>query len=248
MTKIIAIDGPSASGKGTIARRIAEHFGFNYLNSGALYRLAAFLALDAGLDINDSSPENLNRIVEIFLLSNITFDGEKVWLENESGRKNIWPIISSEQMGGHAATISPYPPLRHAVKTFQRNQIRDKGLVAEGRDMTTEVFTDADVKIYLDATAEVRADRRYKEEVKKANAKSYEEILLSIKKRDEVDKNREVGALIIAPDAQVIDTSNLNRDEVFEVAKEICEKVLGKELRKELTRETSIMNEFQRMR
>ena len=216
---IIARDGPSASGKGTISRKLAEHFNFNYLNSGSLYRLTAHIAKQKGVNFSDEK-----EIVKIGANLSPIFLGEKVLIDDI----DIWPEISKEEAGKLAAEISPITELRGALFTFQRSQIKNPGLVAEGRDMTSEVFTDAKIKIYLDATPEVQAKRRLKDEQDKNINTTYEELLETMKKRDYADKNRKMGALKIVPEALYIDTSNLNREEVFEIAKNYCEKILNK--------------------
>lgn len=216
---IIAIDGPSASGKGTISRKLAEYFGFNYLNSGSLYRLTAHIAKQKGIDFSDEK-----EIVKIGANLSPIFLGETVLVDNV----DIWPEISKEEAGKLAAQISPIVELRKTLFTFQRSQIKMPGLIAEGRDMTSEVFIDAKIKIYLDATPEVQAKRRLKDEQDKNINTTYEELLESMRKRDYVDKNRSMGALKIMSDALYIDTSNMNKEEVFELAKNYCEKILNK--------------------
>ncbi len=216
---IIAIDGPSASGKGTIARRLAEHFKFNYLNSGSLYRLTAYMAKQQNISFEDQE-----KIIKIGANLSPIFFGEEVIVDGV----DIWPEISKEKIGKLAALISPIPELRSALFNFQRSQIKSPGLVAEGRDMTSEVFTDAKIKIYLDATPKVQAKRRLKDEQDKNINATYEDLLETMRKRDYADKNRSVGALKLVPEALYIDTSNLTREEVFEIAKNYCENVLLK--------------------
>lgn len=225
-TPIIAIDGTSSSGKGTIAYMLSKHFSYNYLNSGALYRISAYLAKKQGISLDNLSEENLSKIVEIFIsnFDNIIFNNKEVL----HGGKDIWPIISSQECGNDAAKVSFYVPLRESIKSFQRNKIKMPGLVAEGRDMTSNVFIDAKVKIYLDATPEVRARRRLKDEEEKGSKKTFEILVEELKNRDTTDKNHKVGALVLTEDSFFIDTSNLNREEVFELAKNYCEKILNK--------------------
>ena len=209
---IIAIDGTSSSGKGTIASLIAKRLGFNYLNSGALYRLSAHLAVVHNIDINDQTEDNLNKVVSLLIdeSEHIDFIDKQVIYRGE----NIWPLLASQEMGNAAAVISPYLPLREAIKEFQRKKIRNPGLVAEGRDMTTEVFLDAQVKLYLDASVEVRAKRRLHDEEQRSSGKTYEMLCEELRKRDDADKNRTHGALKVAPDALFIDTSTMTIDEV----------------------------------
>lgn len=210
---IIAIDGTASSGKGTIASLLAKKIGYNYLNSGALYRLSAHLAIVNNIDINDHTEDNLNKIVSLLVgaSSHINFIEKQVMYRGE----DIWPLISSQEAGNNAATISFYPPLRYAIRDFQRGRIQFPGLVAEGRDMGTAVFTDAQAKIYLDASVEARAKRRLKDEEHRASGKTYEMLCEELRKRDETDKGHSVGALKLAEDAYFIDTSDMTIDEVL---------------------------------
>jgi cytidylate kinase len=210
---IIAIDGTTASGKGTIASLLAKHLGYKYLNSGALYRLSAHLAIINNIDINDHTEDNLNKIVSLIVeeSKHIEFVDKQVIYHDV----DIWPILSSQEAGNNAATISFYPPLRYAIRDFQRGRIVPPGLVAEGRDMNTGVFPDAQVKIYLDASVEARAKRRLKDEEKRNSGKTYEMLCEELRKRDETDKGHPVGALVLADDANFIDTSNMTIDEVL---------------------------------
>ncbi|MDB5259771.1 MAG: cmk [Candidatus Nomurabacteria bacterium] len=211
---IIAIDGTSSSGKGTIAYKLAEYLGLNYLNSGALFRLAGHLAVVSGIDIHDHSDENMNKIVDLLLKENLDleFIGKKV-IHNGV---DIWPILSSEDAGVVANTISFYPPLRDAINDFQRKRVSAPGLVDEGRDVGTTVFPNANVKIYLDASVEARAKRRLVDEQKRGSGKTYEILCAELAKRDEVDKAHKVGALKVADDALYIDTSDLTIEQVLE--------------------------------
>lgn len=219
--QIIAIDGTSSSGKGTVASLVAKRVGFNYLNSGALYRLSAHLAIINGIDIFDHSEDNLNKIVNLMLEAGeyIDFIDKQVIYKDQ----DIWPMLSSEEAGVNANTISFYPPLRYAIKDFQRKRIKLPGLVAEGRDMATGVFPDAKIKIYLDASVEARANRRLKDEQKRGSGKTYEILCAELQKRDDVDKAHKIGALKLADDALFIDTSDLGIEEVLEKCLAHCE-------------------------
>ncbi|MEN9880823.1 MAG: hypothetical protein RLZZ308_6 [Candidatus Parcubacteria bacterium] len=210
---IVAIDGTSSSGKGTIANLLAKRLNFNYLNSGALYRLSAHLAIINNIDINDQTKDNLDKVVSLLISEkdHISFSGKEVLYKGH----DLWPLLASQEMGNAAAIISPYPPLREAIYGFQRNKITSKGLVAEGRDMTTEVFIDAWAKIYLDASVEARAKRRLKDEERRNSGKTYEMLCEELRKRDEADKNRPMGALRLAKDAFYIDTSTMSIDDVL---------------------------------
>jgi CMP/dCMP kinase len=211
---IIAIDGTSSSGKGTLAYKLAQHFGFHYLNSGALYRLVTYEALSSGIELDDTE-----RLINIAKNLDVTFDDKKVIINGD----DVWPIISTQTYGTPTSIVSRIPEVRYALQDAQRNMIKAPGLVAEGRDMCTNVFKDAHVKIYLDAAPEVRAVRRLKEEETIHSGKNYEQILEELLLRDERDKNKEVGRLYPADDALVIDSSNMSREEVLERCIAWCE-------------------------
>jgi cytidylate kinase len=211
---IIAIDGTSSSGKGTIAYKLAQHFGFNYLNSGALYRLVTYEAISSGVELDDTE-----RLINIAQNLEVTFEDKKVIVNGD----DIWPIISTQSYGTPTSIVSRVPEVRYALNDMQRKMIRLPGLVAEGRDMCTHVFTDAQVKIYLDADPTVRASRRFLEEEKAHTGKTLEQIYEELVLRDERDKNKEVGALYPAEDALVIDSSTMSRDEVLEACIAWCE-------------------------
>lgn len=211
---IIAIDGTSSSGKGTIASLVAKHYAFAYLNSGALYRLSAHLGIINGLDLYDTSAENLDKIVELILTESphVEFIDKQVIYKGT----DIWPLLSSQEAGNNAALVSFYPPLRSAIKSFQRGRILPPGLVAEGRDMGTEVFPDATAKLYLDASVEARAKRRLIDEEKRNSGKTYEMLCEELHKRDETDKGHAVGALKLAENALYIDTSDMTIEQVLD--------------------------------
>ncbi len=191
---IIAIDGPSASGKGTLAKKLAAHFGLPYLNTGALYRLVAFRVIKQKID-----PQNFDKFIPQ-LVSNISeFD-----LENE--------ILFGEDVGFVASIIAKNSKLRSALFDFQRDFVLSpKGAVLDGRDTTTVIAKDADFKFFITADVEIRARRRFNQ-----LQTNFEEILSQLKKRDENDFNRKDAPLAIAPDAVVIDNGNLSIEEGFQ--------------------------------
>lgn len=215
---IIAIDGTSSSGKGTLAYRLAKYFGYHYLNSGALYRLAAHLAVINDISLDDHSEKNLDLVVSLMKEVDVAFHEKAVIFKDV----DIWPLLSSQEAGNNAAKISFYPPLRYAIRDFQRTRIKLPGLVAEGRDMCTEVFPDARIKFFLDASIEERAKRRSGEEARRNSGKTFEMICEELRKRDAVDKAHEVGALRVAEDAHVIDNSSLTVEETMTLCLKIC--------------------------
>ena len=211
---IIAIDGTSSSGKGTIAYKLAKHFGYNYLNSGALYRLVTYEALSSGIELDDTE-----HLINIAKNLEVIFDDKKVIVNGD----DVWPIIGTQSYGTPTSIVSRIPEVRYALRDAQRNMAKVPGLVAEGRDMCTNIFKDAQVKIYLDADPKIRAMRRFKEEETFHSGKTYEQILEELLLRDERDMNKDVGRLYPAEDAKIIDTSNMNRDEVLEARIAWCE-------------------------
>jgi cytidylate kinase len=200
---VIAIDGPSASGKGTIAGRVARELGFHYLESGALYRLLALLSLREGtLD-----PQ---RLAHLAAHMDVEFAAGEVLLEDE----DVSDKIRSEPCGVRASEVARLPAVRAALLERQRAFRRAPGLVADGRDMGTVVFPDADLKIFLTATPEVRAERRYKQLKEKGIDANLRALSRDLEERDERDTKRAVSPLVPAADSQVIDSSSLSIEQV----------------------------------
>ncbi len=195
---VIAIDGPSASGKGTLAKKLAAHFGLPYLNTGALYRLVALRVLQQKIDL-----QNFEEFIPN-LVSNISESVSQGDLENE--------ILFGEDVGSVASIIAKNPKLRAALFNFQRDFVSSpKGAVLDGRDTTTVIAADADFKFFVTADVEIRAQRRFAQ-----LQTNYDEILLQLKKRDENDLNRKDAPLTIAKDAVVIDNGSLSIEEGFQ--------------------------------
>lgn len=214
---IVAIDGTASSGKGTIAYKLAQYFGFNYLNTGALYRLVAYEAFVQGVALEDK--ENLVRIAREI---QPTFIGKQVIINGD----DVWPIIGTQTYGNPASIVSRIPEVRQAIFSKQREMIHTPGLVAEGRDMCTHVFQDAQVKIYFDADPKIRAERRYKDALETHSGKTFEQILEELMARDERDKdpNKIVGRLFPAPDALIIDSTDKGIDDVMKLCIDWCKK------------------------
>lgn len=208
---MVAIDGPSGSGKGTIALRLADRMGWHILDSGALYRLVALAGQNHSLPLDDeASLEALARHLDVQFL------GGKVILEGEDVSKTI----RSEECGKNASMVAAIPGVRRALLERQRAFAQGPGLVADGRDMGTVVFPDAELKIFLTASAEERAKRRYnqlKEKEIDVNLRSLlEDILEDIKARDARDSSRRTAPLRAAEDAIELDTTELTIDQVVE--------------------------------
>jgi CMP/dCMP kinase len=202
---VIAIDGPSASGKGTIASRVAKKLGFHYLESGALYRLVALIALRESV----TEEQELAGLAEHM---DIVFDDGEVWLGDEA----VTEKVRSEPVGNRASEVARLPTVRQALLRRQRAFRRPPGLVADGRDMATVVFPDAALKVFLTAEAEIRAERRYKQLIEKGMDANLRALSRDLRERDERDAKRAVAPLVPAPDSQVLDSSALSIDEVVE--------------------------------
>lgn len=203
---IIAIDGPAGTGKSTIASILAEKLNITFLNSGGFYRTLTIAILDAGIDYSDEE-----KTVEFCKKQKIEYTKESHFILNGT---DVTAHLHDDRVAKNVAQISAIVPIRHLVNDLMREITKSLSIVCEGRDMTTVVFPNAEYKVYLDASADVRAKRRFDQGV---SSLSFEEIKQSIIERDEIDKNKKEGALKIAPDALYIDTSTLTIDNVCEI-------------------------------
>lgn len=201
---VIAIDGPTASGKGTVAGRVAAALGWSVLDSGALYRLTALAATRAGVD--PSSEAGLARAAASL---NVVFDGDRVFLDGN----DVTQAIRQEDIGNLASRIAPFAAVRTALLQRQREFRVAPGLVADGRDMGTVVFPDAPLKIFLVADVRARAERRCKQLNEKGFSANLAGLIEDMRARDARDRNRANAPLVAAPDAKIIDSSNLSIDE-----------------------------------
>ncbi len=198
---VIAIDGPSASGKGTVAQRVAQKLGFHFLDSGALYRLVALAANRDGVRLDDET--GLEKIATEL---DVRFSGEDVFLRND----HVSHAIRAEAVGEGASKVAALPRVRTALLARQRAFRQAPGLVADGRDMGSVVFPDASLKIFLTASAEVRAERRYKQLMEKGMSANIDTLLQDIRARDTRDSQRSAAPLQQAADASLLDTSDLS--------------------------------------
>ena len=222
---VITVDGPSGSGKGTLCQLLAKELGWNLLDSGALYRLVALAADHHGVELDDT--EALTVLAEHLDVQFNTVegsDGVRIVLEGEE----VTDTIRTEKVGGNASVVAAIPAVRDALLNRQRAFATEPGLIADGRDMGTVVFPDAPLKVYLDASAEERADRRYNQLINKGLGASLQAILEDIKARDARDMNRAVAPLKPAQDAIVLDSTKLSIDEVLAA---VMEEVRHKGLR-----------------
>jgi cytidylate kinase len=204
---VIAIDGPSASGKGTVAQLVAQRLGFNYLDSGALYRLVGLAARRADVDTADEPA--VSALAEAL---NARFEGDEIYLDQTL----VTDSLRSESAGAAASEVAALPGVRRALLTRQRAYRVGRGLVADGRDMGSVVFPDAALKIYLTASAQERAKRRYKQLIGKGMDANMAALLQDIQARDDRDSGRAVAPLQKSSDAIVLDTTNLSIDDAVE--------------------------------
>ncbi len=207
LSPVIAIDGPSASGKGTISQLVAAHLGFHFLDSGALYRLAALAAIRGSVSFADEA-----RLAELAVRLNIAFRNEKIFLDEG----DVTDLLRAEEVGSGASRIAVLPQLRLALLDRQRAFRMPPGLVADGRDMGTVVFPDALLKIFLTASPEERARRRYKQLKEKGMDANMATLLHDIRKRDERDSGRAAAPLQKAEDAILLDTTAMTIPAVAE--------------------------------
>ncbi len=204
---VVTIDGPTASGKGTVTRLVAQSLGFHVLDSGALYRLTAWAALDHNVDPND-----MEKVAELARRMQVRFDGQQVYMAGI----DVTESIRQEHVGNLASRLAPQPTLREALLKRQRYFKVPPGLVADGRDMGTVVFPDAELKIFLTAKALARAKRRCEQMRERGLIPNEQAVLLDLQKRDERDTKRSIAPLLPAKDAHQIDSSDLSIDETVQ--------------------------------
>jgi cytidylate kinase len=200
---VIAIDGPSASGKGTVAREVANALGFHFLDSGALYRLVALAALDRSIDVTDAA-----AVADIARKLNVVFGADAVLLDN----RDVTNAIRQERVSDAASKVAALQPVREALLDRQRAFRKRPGLVADGRDMGSVVFPDAALKIFLTADAEERARRRYKQLMEKGLHANMDALLQEIRDRDARDSERAAAPLRKCADAIELDTTGMSVD------------------------------------
>ena len=204
---VITIDGPTASGKGTVASRVADRLGFHLLDSGALYRLTALQALRGALPLSDEA-----GIVTLAQQLPARFRDDVIYLADE----DVSHAIRAEEVGNMASKIAALPSVRQALFDLQLGFRQAPGLVADGRDMGTVIFPTAKLKVFLTASAEARAQRRYKQLIDKGFSANMNDLLADLRARDERDTGRAVAPLVAAADAHILDTSAMGVDQAVE--------------------------------
>ena len=226
---IIAIDGHSSCGKSTMAKSIAQELGYIYIDSGAMYRVVTLYALRNGL-INNGVPDTQKLIAELKNIK-ITFKWDEISGKNTTflNGENVEEEIRRLEVSGNVSPISTIAEVRHEMVKQQRENGTNKGIVMDGRDIGTVVFPAAELKIFMTASPEIRAQRRFQELKEKGQEVDFDSILQNVEGRDEIDSNREVSPLKKADDALILDNSNLSREEqlkwTLEKVKEITERI-----------------------
>lgn len=213
----VAIDGPAGAGKSTIAKLVAKEKGYIYVDTGAMYRGLAIHFIKKGI-----KAEDIKGIVEVCKDAEVSIvyenDVQQIYLNGE----NVTAMLRTEEVGNMASKTSAIPAVREKLLELQRTLAREKDVIMDGRDIGTNILPNADVKIYLTASVETRATRRYKELLEKGENCVYEEIAQDIKERDERDMNREIAPLKQAEDAILVDSSEMTIDEVVKTICSYC--------------------------
>lgn len=215
---VIAIDGPTASGKGTVAQQVAVRLGFHYLDSGSLYRLTALAAQRDAVDLADGA-----AVAGVAARMNIAFRAGRVFLNDE----DVSDEIRTETASQNASRVAALPPVREALLRLQRDFLVPPGLVADGRDMGSVVFPEAALKVYLTASAEARAERRTKQLKEKGMSAIIGDVVKELRSRDDRDTNRPIAPLKHYPDAYLLDTTGISADEAVQKILNWAQKTVG---------------------
>ena len=218
MIPVVAIDGPSASGKGTISQLVAQALGFHYLDSGALYRIVALAARRKGISWQDEA-----ALAQLARGLNIRFENDGIYVDEV----DVSSEVRTEEMGRGASEVAVHPAVRRALLELQHSFRKAPGLVADGRDMGSVVFPDAPVKIFLTASAEIRGERRYKQLMEKGIHANLPDILQDLQQRDARDRQRPVAPLQQCTDAKLLETSDLTIEQAVEAVLQHYRNCLG---------------------
>lgn len=212
----IAIDGFSSTGKSTLAKQLATHLGYVYVDTGAMYRAVAFFAMQNGF-INDEFFDKESLIKSLpFIKLQFKFNADLGFAEMYLNKVNVETEIRTIEVSSFVSKVAEVSEVRTKLVEQQKEMGKDKGIVMDGRDIGTVVFPDAELKIFMTASATTRAQRRYDELVAKGDRVTFEEVLKNVEERDYIDTHREDSPLVMAEDAIEIDNSHLTREEQFE--------------------------------
>jgi cytidylate kinase len=222
----IAIDGFSSTGKSTLAKQLAKHLGYIYVDTGAMYRAVAFFAMQNNLILADS----FNKVELVNQLKNIVlefkFNSDLGFAEIYLNGDNVEKAIRTIEVSGFVSKVAEVSEVRAKLVEQQQEMGKNKAIVMDGRDIGTVVFPDAELKVFMTASAATRAQRRYDELLQKGDSVSYDEVLKNVEERDYIDTHREDSPLVMAPDAVEIDNSYLNREEQFEVVLDLVNNII----------------------
>ena len=221
----IAIDGFSSTGKSTLAKQLATHLGYVYVDTGAMYRAVAFFAMQNGF-INDEFFDKESLIKSLpFIKLQFKFNADLGFAEIYLNKVNVETEIRTLEVSSFVSKVAEVSEVRTKLVEQQKEMGKDKGIVMDGRDIGTVVFPDAELKIFMTASATTRAQRRYNELVAKGDRVTFEEVLKNVEERDYIDTHREDSPLVMAEDAIEIDNSHLNRKEQFELVLELVNEI-----------------------
>lgn len=223
----IAIDGFSSTGKSTLAKQLAKHLGYIYVDTGAMYRAVAFFAMQNNLISSDS----FNKVELVNQLKNIVlefkFNSELGFAEMYLNGDNVEKAIRTIEVSGYVSKVAEVSEVRAKLVEQQQEMGKNKAIVMDGRDIGTVVFPNAELKIFMTASAATRAQRRYDELLQKGYSVSYDEVLKNVEERDYIDTHREDSPLVMADDAVEIDNSNLTREEQFEAVLDLVNAIIN---------------------
>jgi cytidylate kinase len=222
----IAIDGFSSTGKSTLAKQLAKHLGYIYVDTGAMYRAVAFFAMQNNLISSDSfnKVELVNQLKDIIL--EFKFNTDLGFAEMYLNGDNVEKAIRTIEVSGFVSKVAEVSEVRAKLVEQQQEMGKNKAIVMDGRDIGTVVFPDAELKVFMTASASTRAQRRYDELLQKGDVVTYEEVLKNVEERDYIDTHREDSPLVMASDAVEIDNSYLNREEQFQAVLDLVNNII----------------------
>ena len=234
MNKItVAIDGYSSTGKSTLAKQLAKALGYVYVDTGAMYRAVTLYAIQNNIakDTKDNRLTLIKSLPDIFL--KFKYNKELGYSEIYLNKENVEKEIRTLEVSKHVSNISTIPEVRHKLVAMQQEMGKNKGVVMDGRDIGTVVFPDAELKVFMTASPEVRAQRRYKELIDRGDDVKFDEVLRNVKERDYIDSHREVSPLRKAEDAIEFDNGDMGLNEQFERIYSFTQRIIAKNKKKE---------------